>query len=54
MLVLGGEVLVSNPQGRVRLRAGQGTMIGADGSLTAPVTWGAEKVARALAMVALD
>lgn len=54
VLVVGGEVLVSNPKGRVRLGAGEGTMIQADGSLSPAKTWGEAKVQRALDMVALD
>jgi hypothetical protein len=54
VLVVDGEVLVSNPTGRVRLGAGEGTMIQADGSLSPAKTWGEAKVQRALDMVALD
>lgn len=54
VLVVDGEVLVSNPTGRVTLRAGEGTMIQADGSLSPRKVWGADKVQRALDMVAFD
>jgi hypothetical protein len=54
VLVVAGEVLVSNAKGRVRLRDGEGTMIDADGSLSPRKTWGEAKVQRALDMVAFD
>jgi hypothetical protein len=54
VLVVDGEVLVSNATGRVSLGAGEGTMIQPDGSLSPRKVWGAAKVQRALEMVALD
>jgi hypothetical protein len=54
VLVVEGEVLVSNPTGRVTLRAGEGTTIQPNGALSPAKTWGAGKVERALDMVAFD
>lgn len=54
VLVVTGEVLVSNAKGRVRLGPGEGTMIGADGGLSPRKAWGEDKVRRALEMVAFD
>lgn len=55
MLLLDGEVIVSNQAGRVTLSApGQGTDIPSPLDPPGPVkVWGAEKVARAVATVAL-
>jgi hypothetical protein len=53
VLVIDGEVRVGSGKGVVTLGPGEGTMIGEDGSLSAPKTWGQGKVERALAMVAL-
>lgn len=54
VLVVDGEVLVGNSTGQVRLRAGEGTMVQQDGSLSPRKVWGEAKVQRALDMVALD
>jgi hypothetical protein len=54
VLVVDGEVLVSNPTGQVRLRAGEGTMIASDGTLSPRKLWGEAKVERALEMVRFE
>lgn len=54
VLVLDGEVSVGSAKGVVILGPGEGTMISDDGTLSPPKVWGQGKVARALAMVALE
>jgi ferric-dicitrate binding protein FerR (iron transport regulator) len=53
VLVLEGEVSVGSAKGVVILGPGEGTMVGDDGTLSPPKTWGEAKVARALEMVSL-
>jgi hypothetical protein len=54
VLVLEGEVIVGSDKSFVELGPGEGTMIQADGGLSPVKVWGESKVARALAMVAMD
>ncbi len=51
VLALSGEVTVTGKRGTVVLRQGEGTMLFADGKPRPVVTWPAQKVERALAMV---
>jgi hypothetical protein len=54
VLVVQGEVVVGSDRDFVTLGPGEGTMIQVDGNLSPAKVWGQEKVARALAMVAMD